>query len=391
MPDGSDPHVAMYIPSFGRGGIERFVLNISEELTDRGIRTDVLVRTTSPLLDDLPSDVRLVEMTTRQAIDSLVHHVITPHIANGILSLPDYVWYLRRADPTLVISLQVNPFAYLGTRLAGSDTTLVVRESNTPSVATEDTDHRLGKLAPFAKRLTYPRADHVVSVSADAGDDIAEMLDLARDRITTIYNPTYTDRLERLAEADIDHQWFEEDVPVVCSVGRFSDQKDFETLVRAMARVRDEVDARMLLVGDGRNREAIESLVADLGIADHVDFTGYRTNPYPYMAGADVFVLSSYYEGLPNVLIEAIGVGTPAIATDCPSGPREILCDGDAGTLVPAEDVDAMVAAIRQYLEYPERAQSDLEIARDGLDRFTPEAATDQYLSLAKSGDQTDV
>ncbi|MEA5388463.1 glycosyltransferase [Haloarculaceae archaeon H-GB2-1] len=187
-----------------------------------------------------------------------------------------------------------------------------------------------------------------------------------------------------LADESPNHPWFDERDPVIVSVGRFSDQKDFETLVRAFGTVRERTDAKLVLVGDGPNRERLERLTDSLGLADAVDFVGYRDNPYPYMAAGDLFVLSSHYEGLPNVLIEAIGVGTPTVATDCPSGPREILLDGDGGYLVPVDNPDALADAMTTAIAEPEDAAERLERAREALDRFTPPRAAKAYLDLAR-------
>jgi len=373
----------MYIPSFGRGGIERFVLNAAEELVSRDIQTDLLLRTTSPMLESLPEEVRIIRMQSGDRIEPVVGALVTSHVTNAAVSLWDYVQYLRHESPTLLLSLQTNPFALLGARLAQTDATVVIRESNTPSVAVEDPQHLAGKLAPLAKRFTYTRADHIVSVSADAGSDIAQMLDIDPERVVTIYNPTYTDRLTNLAEESISHSWFKDDRPIILSAGRFSDQKDFETLIRAFAQVVDNQDARLVLLGDGANRTELESLVTQLGIEEQVDFLGFKNNPYKYMRQADLFVLSSHYEGLPNVLIEALGVGTPVVATDCPSGPREILLDGRGGELVPVGDVSEMANAITSTLTNPDTAANKLETARAHLNRFTPEKAVDEYLSLA--------
>lgn len=385
MSDSDACHIAFYIPSFERGGVERLVINLSREFVSRGVNVDVLVRETdSPIhqLDDVVSIVRLESLGT---LDRLVHRVLPPHVSNAMLSLPSYVRYLRRCRPDLLVSMQASPFAVFGATLAQTGTTVAVRESNTPSAATSDPEHTVGRFAPLVKSFTYPRADHVVAVSQDAARDIAEHVGVPHDEVTVIYNPTYNETIVERSREPIEHPWFEEDVPIVTSVGRFSDQKDFETLIQAFTQIRAKRQVRLVLVGDGTNRERLEALVDDLGVKESVAFVGYQQNPYKYIAGADLFVLSSFYEGLPNVLIEALGVGTPAIATNCPSGPREILLDGAGGDLVPVGDVDAMADAIEQYLDDPARAQDALSIARDSLDRFTPEHAADAYLQLLDS------
>lgn len=383
MSDSKEYHVAFYIPSFERGGVERLVINLSRELVSQGHNVDLLVRETDPPIQQLEDAVSVVRLESLDSIDGLVHRALTPHVSNAVLSLPSYVGYLRKCCPDLLVSMQTSPFAVLGAILAHTETAVAVRESNTPSAATSNSAHVVGRLAPLAKRLTYPRADHVLAVSRDAADDIAEYIGMPHDEITVIYNPTYNDTIVDSARESVEHPWFDDDVPIVTSVGRFSDQKDFETLLRAFAHVRKLREVRLVLVGDGTNRDRLETLATALGIKGNVAFVGYQKNPYKFMAGADLFVLSSYYEGLPNVLIEALGVGTPAIATDCPSGPREILLDGDGGDLVPVGDVDAMANAIKLYLDNPTYARNRLDTARGELDRFTPKRAAQKYLHLA--------
>lgn len=377
--------VAFYIPSFERGGIERFVVDLSHALVYRGVDVDVLVHDAGSRIDDLPDSVRIVRLPGNRLLGGAFSTAFPRHVAVALSSLPSYVSYMQRESPDLILAVQLGAVGVLGSRLARSDATVVVRESNTPSTATAETAHRTGRLTPLAKRLVYPRADHIVAISRGAANDVAEWLDVPRERVTVIYNPTNNDRIVARSRESIDHPWFDDDVPVVISAGRFTDQKDFTTLIRAFSRVREWRDVRLVLLGDGDNRGELEDLVADLGVGADVAFLGYVDNPYGYVARADVFVFSSRYEGLGNALIEAVAVGTPSIATDCPNGPRETLVDGEGGELVPVGDDEAMAEAIERYLDDPALAERYLAVAQEHLDRFTPATAADQYLSLLES------
>jgi len=376
------PRIAFYIPSFERGGVERLIINISDKLIERGASVDVLVYRYGSFIEQLPEGVDVRDISTRESIDRIGKALFPIQIASGIMSIPGYVSYLRAYNPDLLISLQVSPFALVGVALSRTDPMIVIRESNTPSVATATSDILLGKLSPYAKRFTYARADRVVTVSEGAKEDVIDWLGLDPDQVITVYNPTNNDRIKSLAEEPIDHPWYGGNDPVVTSVGRFYNQKDFETLLKAFAIVREHVSARLVIVGDGANRSRLENLTREINLDDVVDFVGYQDNPYKYMAGADLFVLSSNYEGLPNALIEALCVGTPAVATDCPSGPAEILLDGTGGWLVPVGAQQEMADAIVEALKKPDLSESKLETAREGLDRFTPERAARCYLNL---------
>jgi glycosyltransferase involved in cell wall biosynthesis len=381
MDDSMINRVAIYIPSFGRGGVERFVINLSAAMIEQNVAVDVLTYETSEMTSQLPEAVNVIHLSRFKPLDVIGNQFPT-HVGNAITSFSGYISYLNNRSPEILISTQTSPFAVLGACITQTDATVVVRESNTPSVATTQPQHLTGKFAPLAKRLAYPRANQVVAVSEDAETDIINWLGLSKDQVTTIYNPTYTQDLLESASADLDHPWFDSEDPIIVSVGRFVEQKDFETVIRAISQLQSRQEVRLVLIGDGQKRMKLEALCTELGAESVVDFLGYQSNPHKYVAKADVFVFSSYYEGLPNSLVEAIAVDTPAVSTDCPSGPREVLFDGEGGHLIPVGDVDAMVDAIQDYLTNPEEAQAQLERAKEGLDRFTPDRAAQEYLQL---------
>ena len=179
------------------------------------------------------------------------------------------------------------------------------------------------------------------------------------------------------AAAPLDHPWFAPgEPPVILAAGRLTEQKDYPTLLRAFSTLREAHRARLLILGEGELRPSLESLVAELGLVDDVIMSGYADNPYRYMARAAVFVLCSAWEGLPNALIEAMAVGTPVVATDCESGPREILAGGRYGILTPVGDAGALAAGLddvlsRRHVPIPDEA---------ALGRFSLAASTDAYL-----------
>jgi glycosyltransferase involved in cell wall biosynthesis len=196
-----------------------------------------------------------------------------------------------------------------------------------------------------------------------------------------VYNPVITPEIMALARQTPDHPWFAAGgPPVILAVGRLTPQKDFPTLLRAFAEVRRRRPARLLILGEGEERAALEALGADLGVAADVALPGFRENAMAYMAGSALFVLSSAWEGLPTVLIEALAAGTRVVSTDCPSGPREILQDGRLGSLVPVGDVAALADAMTAALARP-AAPAPAE----ALTPFTRDAAVDHYLRLIES------
>jgi glycosyltransferase involved in cell wall biosynthesis len=228
-------------------------------------------------------------------------------------------------------------------------------------------------------RRFYPWADAVVAVSDGVAADTAEVARIPRDAIRTIYNPADVDDIARQARLPVDHPWLQPGgPPLILGVGRLAAQKDFPTLLRAFARLRQGRDARLVILGEGRQRPALEALVAQLGLAECVDLPGYEGNPFRFMARAALFVLSSRYEGLPGALIQALACGCPVVSTDCPSGPHEILEGGDYGPLVPVGDDMAMAEGMERVLASP----PDPDRQRRRAECFSVDACADQYLDL---------
>jgi glycosyltransferase involved in cell wall biosynthesis len=180
-----------------------------------------------------------------------------------------------------------------------------------------------------------------------------------------------------LAREEPGHPWFEPgQLPVVLGVGRLTRQKDFPTLIRAFAHLRSRREARLIILGEGEDRPELERLIGELQLTGDVALPGFQ-NAMAYMARSALFVLSSAWEGLPTVLIEALAVGTRVVSTDCPSGPREILQDGRLGALVPIGDAVALARAMEAALDQPGGA-----VSPDALKPYTMDAAVDHYLSV---------
>jgi glycosyltransferase involved in cell wall biosynthesis len=207
---------------------------------------------------------------------------------------------------------------------------------------------------PLLMRWTYPWADKIVAVSKGVADELILALGLPQERVQVIYNPVVTPDLLTKAEEPVNDPWLQPGrPPVILAVGRLAVQKDYPTLLKAFALVRAQRPAYLLILGEGPERPFLEALARRLGIAEDVRMPGFVENPYPYMRRASVLVLSSLFEGLPTVLIEAMACGLSVVSTDCPSGPREILQDGKYGHLVPVGDHYALAEAIVQTINTP--------------------------------------
>jgi glycosyltransferase involved in cell wall biosynthesis len=227
--------------------------------------------------------------------------------------------------------------------------------------------------------------DRLICVSEGVAEDTRRLAGLPAERTPVIRNPVVGPELPELAAQAPDHPWLAPGAPpVVLGIGRLTRQKDFATLLRAFARVRGEREVRLLILGDGGLRGELEALAPELGIARDVELPGFQKNPYAFLARAGVFVLSSIWEGSPNALAEALALGVPAVATDCPSGPREILQDGRVAPLVPMESPEALASAIIQMLEAPPPP----EALQAAVAEYTVERSVARYLAtLTASSD----
>lgn len=240
--------------------------------------------------------------------------------------------------------------------------------------------HRLGPLRRAlrlrALRAWYPRADAIVCVSAGVAADLIRLVPHARERVAICHNPIDGTRTEPAAGL---HPWLADgDGTVIIGAGRLTVQKDFATLIAAFARLEQRPPPRLMILGEGPERARLERLAARLGVAERVALPGFVPNPRAHMAAAALFVLSSRWEGFGNVLVEAMAAGTPVVATDCPSGPGEILEGGALGALVPVADAAALAEAMHHALQAPKAAQRLRERAAD----FAPERVAKRYLEL---------
>lgn len=238
-----------------------------------------------------------------------------------------------------------------------------------------------GKIILRLMRLLYKKADAVVANSKETAEEIER---ITGNPCRYIYNPTLTGDLQKLAEQEVNQEWLKKECknPVVISVGRLSKEKGFDILIKAFSRIQKELDARLVIIGEGEERASLETLAESLGIRDQVWMPGYDENPYKYVSKADVFVLSSRFEGLPNTLIEALAVGTPCVATRCKSGPAEILLDGEGGLLVDVEDEEQMAKAICLLIKDSGLRSQLQENAKRNLWRFGSSTVGAEYINL---------
>ena len=360
--------IAFFLPSLYGGGAERVTVNLAQGMTERGLRVDLVVAAAEgAFLQQLPEGVRLVDLRAHRVLASL-----------GPLAR-----YLRQEQPRVLVSAMshANVVALWAARLARRGTPVIVTVHNTMSQSAAEQGRLAKGLWPHLLRVFYPWAASVVVVSRAAAADLARTSGLPPGRVEVVYNPVITPGMLAVARQSPDHPWLAPgEPPAILGVGRLTRQKDFPTLIRAFAELRRQRAARLIILGEGEDRPALEMLIGELGLSGDVALPGFRENVIAYMAASALFVLSSAWEGLPTVLIEALAVGTRVVSTDCPSGPREILQDGRLGALVPVGDPSALASAMLDALERPPG-----RVPPDALIPFTRDAAVDHYLRLIES------
>jgi len=389
----SPGRIALFLNAAMGGGAERIVIELGRWLAEHGHPVDlVLAERRGPLLDLVPESMRVVELGARSRLATLPSVLRFPLASQPDLvrmlrrssvmrSLLPFAAYLRREQPrALLTTMAKNALLSLFARhLADNDVRLVVREANVFSLQFAGDLSRTNRILRRLAESWYPRADAFIAISAGVADDLAATVGVSPDLISMIHNPVLAERIASQAREPLDDPWLKPGgPPVLVSAGRLTEQKDFETLLRAFALLRRERPVRLIVLGEGRKRSELEAMCGELEIEHDVSFPGFVRNPHAYIARAAVFVLSSTWEGFANVVGEALASGCAVVSTDCPSGPAEILDRGRYGTLVPPRDVAGLAKAIAATLDHP----PDAERLRARAREFAPDPIFEQYLAV---------
>jgi glycosyltransferase involved in cell wall biosynthesis len=258
---------------------------------------------------------------------------------------------------------------------------VIIGEHNTLSEVTKTKEGRRMLWFPTTAlvKIFYRFADKIIAVSEGVKTDLVEKFNILPGNVDVIHNPIDLKRISELCNNSIEHVFFREGVPVIVSVGRLVPQKGYDILLKAFSNVIKEMDARLIILGEGPEKEVLLRLAQDLFIIEKVFFAGFQNNPYKFISKADVFVLSSRYEGLPMVLLEAMACDTPVVSTDCKSGPREIVQNNICGLLVHTDDMDALSTAILKLLRDKALRERFSISAKQRVKNFAIEKITSEY------------
>lgn len=355
------PRIAVYIPSFSDGGVEKMMVTLAGGFAEAGYPTDFLTRDGNlPYLDRLSPGVRLIRLPRR---------------------LHETVAYLRREQPVALMSAKGKDDALAldaRDRAAGGVRVFVrcgIHLSSRPKMVSPNPLRRWWHRRRL--RRLYARPDGIICVSEGVAEDLRRLTGVSSGRLSVIRNPTITPAFDDLCSAPCPHPWLAAgERPVILGAGSLAPVKRFDVLLDAASVLLETLDMRLIILGEGKQRASLIARAERLGVRNRVDLPGFVGNVLPYMRRAALFVLSSEREGSPNVLTEALACGTPVVATNCPSGPREILADGRYGPLVSVGDRTALRDAMHEVLRRPLRP----DLLREAVSEYRLDTAREGYL-----------
>ena len=373
MTDRQDSHRGVAIvgltqrentPAFG--GAPVVVVNLANELAARGIPVDVLVFTRR--------GVTLFPFPFHRPV---ALHYLRAHSKAGLYF--QIVSRLLRIRPMAVLAVgtKANRLCAHATRVPGVRTRFWASLHHDLSSEVRGWSESKRRRRIRLWREILSRAEGLIAVSRGVANDFTEATGIDPARIRVVYNPIVDPGLGARAHEPVEHPWFKDaGPPVILGVGRLTQQKDFATLVSAFALVRRQRPCRLLIIGDGEERERLAVLATKLGVQDELDLAGFQPNPLPFMRAARLLALSSRWEGFGNVLVEALYCGTPVVSTDCPHGPRELLANGELGRLVPVGDPRALADAVLEAFD----EEPDPDRLRAHAETYSAARSADGYL-----------
>jgi glycosyltransferase involved in cell wall biosynthesis len=362
-----------FIPSLAGGGAEKVMADILHHINRERIEPVLVLLSpyeNSPYKEYLPEDIKII--VVERASDSPIHKI------------KQYTTFLKIVcdeKPHVIISMltHCNIMAISAKLLFGRKIIIGEHIALSETIKTKTGRLMLWFSTAQLVRMFYRFADKIIAVSEGVKADLIEEFKIPPRNIQVIYNPIDLNRVSALCKCPVEHNFFKEAGPVLLSVGRLVPQKGFDILLKAFSRIVNKREARLIILGEGPEEELLSKLAEGLKITEKVSFLGFQNNPFKFISKADVFVLSSHYEGLPMVMLEAMACGTPIVSTDCKYGPMEILKNGQYGLLVPVGDADALSRTISDLLENRVLRERVSRSGKERIKDFSSDRIIKQY------------
>lgn len=342
MPDNRSEHICFYLPSLAGGGAEKLFIDLANHYGKAGLRvTIVCAKAEGPYLQRIRPEVELVDLKSSRVVFSIIPlwRYLGSENPDAIMANMSY------ANIALIIA------SMLPSRFNGR---VIVEEVAQLERGRELRNAFRESIVMVLMKLLYTKADSVIGITKCISEQIGRMTRVGMDKIKTIPGLVDIKEITKHENEDQDHPWLsEKQVPVIIAIGRFLPEKDFHSLLKAFSKLRERRSARLIILGEGKQRPELEELAIELKISEDVSMPGFTNNPGAFLSRSDLFVLSSRFEGFGIVVIEAMAVGCNVVTTDCSTGPIDIVGNGQYGTVVPVGDVDAMATAMEYRLDNP--------------------------------------
>ncbi len=388
--------ITLFIGTLQRGGAERVMLNLADLFNNRGVQVDlVLTKKKGSLVPNIPAGINVVELKKAGNLLMLINFAKLPiNLWKDIIvmlffkspaifkRLPSLVEYIKHNRPVLMLSTldSVNLVSLMANKIARSDAKIFIRQATYFSQFVQESNRYFDvKLMPLLASKLYPNAEKIIALTQDMKKDLVGSLKLKDSKVVSINNPVNIESIQHRSNEIVEDSWYiNKDMPIILSVGRLDKLKDYATLIHAIKLVIEKTQVRLVLLGEGSERNALEQLIKSLSLEDSIKLLGSVSNPYKYMSKSDVFVLSSVCEGFPNVLVEAMACGCTIVSTDCKSGPSEILENGKYGSLVPIRNAQQLSDSILNAIDN----KMDKSILFKKVESFSLAKIGDQYSNL---------
>ena len=357
--------LAFFYRQLNQGGIQRVIVNCANYFAEHGHEVCIiLMKREGEYHELLHTGVRVIYFESLNKI----------RLYRSLRSILEK----EKFDLLFSATPDLNTLTLLYKIFSRTKTKIVISEHNNTRVFFKHMKLSLSKLSFLSIPILYRFADAIVAVSKGLGDNLRKVALLGNDKITVIFNPAYSALLEEQLSLPVTHEWFgPRAIPVIISVGRLTEAKNHQLLIEAMHLLSKKRTARLLIIGEGHLREALQQQIDHLGLSHLIQLPGFKLNPVSWIREADLFVLSSDYEGFGVVLVEALAAGTTIVSTDCNYGPAEIL-DGACGYLVPVGDAPALAAQMDFAIDHPISRSSQVARAKE----FSTESIMRKYNQL---------
>ena len=353
--------ISIVIPNFSGGGAEKVMTTLANSLHNQGYKVDLVVFSNSgAFVNDIHHEVNIVNLSTSRA-------------SFTVYSLVQYISH-NRPDVILSALTHVNIATIIAKFFSRVDFRLVISEHAVVSVIAGNTKQLKEKLYPFFMKLLYRFSDHIITVSEAVLNDVVSITSVDLNQITTIYNPIDIQRIKNNVKKST---LTKKSIYQIIAVGRLTQEKDFITLIKAFYLVKKEIDACLVILGDGGEYSKIKECIKKYDLEKSVSMLGFVDKPETHIIESDLLCVSSVSEGFGNVIVEALVLGIPVIATDC-GGPREILEDGLYGNLVPVGDYKTISKEMIKAIT----VEQNLPTIKHLENRFGVAEVTSKYLEV---------